>query len=180
MSVKEKEIPVMTEFLESCFSQFKASMSSSTVSGLMPQLLIKLNDDQVEMLVFDPSFLATGESKTDLAKTVRDILAQRKGTIKEYAFLTEAWNAKSDAVPERWMRLISHGLMQISDLPQPYKQECVMLQYTKMQTEDTQERWIAMTPFTRFPDGSIQDWSEPDWMKTEGASAFQGRFADLT
>lgn len=185
----KKEDSFDVKFEKSTFIQesFKlVSFMLTADKSLSPLLLLSVDNTSKEgedpkpgviIAEFDPMLVNSGAGKDKLAGMIKDMLKGKPTT--EFVFVTEAW-AMARGTPSEYESMIVQRRMSVSELPNKYKDEIIMLSYYDLRDSNNKKSYTGMAVFTRDTEGNVLFVEDPTWILTNALGVkMEGRFTEL-
>lgn len=142
--------------------------------GVSPIFFCK-KDDTVMPIKVPSNLLDNEETKDELVLLIKTAVETFKP--ESFCLITEAWSykVKDCADAEEANNIISDYKNGIEN-PKLVKEECVVFNYTEVNSDNSRSRWLGSMPIHRGLDKKISKFGSVKWIKEEDSKSISGTF----
>jgi hypothetical protein len=140
----------------------------------VPPVFIYEKDGDVQPIKVPTQLVDSEEGKNDLANMIASAVSTFKPD--SHCFVSEAWAYKMDNfdTKEEAMKAFADFKNGISS-DKITREEVVTFAFTKINPDQTTERWMGNLPFTRDAEDRISGFDHVRWIKSDESKKMEGR-----
>jgi hypothetical protein len=140
----------------------------------IPPIFIYEKDGDVQPVKVPPSLIDSEEGKDELSAMISNVVSSFKPD--SHCFVCEAWMYKMEDFDSKEEAMTAFADFK-KGIPSDkiVRVEGVTFAYTKINSDNEQERWLGSMLFSRDADDRISSFDSVKWIKADGEKKLEGR-----